>query len=97
MSQPTFTTDLSAEEAFNSLTYWEIQDLKKFGVNMADLEELAVEAMYGLVWVVQRRTDPSFSPKTVKDLTMGQIVGFFAADQPESEAEGKDVQPDSVS
>jgi hypothetical protein len=70
---------VTAEEAFNSLNYYEIQDMKKhWHVTMSHIEELAVEAMFALVWVIKRRENAEISVDAVKSMQFKDVSGYFA-------------------
>jgi hypothetical protein len=92
--------ELTAEDAFGSMNYYEIQDMKKhFGVSMSQLEGLAVEAMYALVWVMERRADVNCPIGTVKEMPFTAVSGYFAEADPAGELgeAGKDERPGDTS
>lgn len=81
-------TELTAEDAFGTLNYYEIQDMKRsFNLDMSQIESLAVEAMYGLVWVIERRNDSSVKPPDIKGVPFVEISNYFADADPDPESD----------
>lgn len=80
---------MTAQDAFSSLNYYEIQEMKnRFGISMSQLEELAVEAMYALIWVIRRRTEANLDINTIKNMSFSEVTSYFA--EPDDVQAGKD-------
>jgi hypothetical protein len=88
-------TEMTMSEAFDSLNYFELQDMKKtFGVTMSQLEAMVDNAMWGLVYVIEKRTNPKVDVKEVKGLTFKDISTYFTPEELIEGEQGKDDSPD---
>jgi hypothetical protein len=88
-------TEMTMSEAFDSLNYFELQDLKNtFGVSMSQLEAMVDNAMWGLVYVIEKRTNPKVPAKDIKAMTLKEISGYFTPEELVEDEQGKDESPD---
>lgn len=75
-------TDLTTEEAFKSLNYFDLQTIKAgFGVNLAQVDEMPMEAMYAVVSILESRKEGGMNPTAVKRLSMQDITEYFATEE----------------
>jgi hypothetical protein len=92
-------TELTLEEAFNSITYHDQLVLEKeFGFQEGDPEKRPLSLTRGMVWIMEKRTNPKATLAEVKAMGMKECGTYFASPDPDQTEEsvsgqGKDSAP----